>query len=376
VVIGAGPAGLAVAHALERAGIAPRVLERRDRVASSWYAHYEGLRLNSPRRLSSLPGMPMDRRLGRWVSRADFLDYLREYAGRLSVEPELGVDVRHIDRDARGWLLDTSAGEVAASAVVVATGLNRTAFVPDWPGRETFRGELVHVAGYRRPEPYLDRDVLVVGTGASGVDVAMELVRAGCRRVRISVRTPPLIFRRHAWTALLSQAIKWTPLPGPVVDRGSLVVHRLMWGDLEPFGLGNPREGLVSSLRGRGHGATIDRGLVSAVKAGAIQAVPAVEAFDGAEVRLAGGERIAPDVVIAATGQRADLGSLVGHLGVLDGNGRPAVHGARTADSAPGLHFVGYRLPAGQLPDLGPDARAVARSLARSRAAGPPPRPR
>jgi hypothetical protein len=118
-------------------------------------------------------------------------------------------------------------------------------------------------------------------------------------------------------------------------------------------------------MRRRGHGATIDRGLVSALRRGAIEAVAAVERFDGADVVLADGSRVQPDAVIATTGQRPDLGPLVGHLGVIDPLGYPVVHGAAEAATAPGLHFVGFRLPAGQLPDMRLDARAVARRVAR-----------
>jgi len=69
VVIGAGPGGLAASWALKRAGIEPVVLERSSVVCSSWRGHYRALHLNSPRRISSLPGMRMERRLGRWVAR-------------------------------------------------------------------------------------------------------------------------------------------------------------------------------------------------------------------------------------------------------------------------------------------------------------------
>src|SRR4051794_9499896 len=83
LIVGAGPGGLAAAWALERGGPRPRIIERPARVCSSWYGHYESLRLNSPRWWSSLPGAVMDRRYGQWVARDDFIDYVSRYARRL-----------------------------------------------------------------------------------------------------------------------------------------------------------------------------------------------------------------------------------------------------------------------------------------------------
>jgi cation diffusion facilitator CzcD-associated flavoprotein CzcO len=363
-IVGAGPGGLSAAYALERAGIESRILERADRVCSSWYGHYRGLQLNSPRWLSSLPGAPMGREMGEWVPRERFLRYVTDYAGRLRTEPELGVEVERIERDPSGWRLATSAGEIAAPAVVVATGLNARAHWPEWPGRETFTGELLHVADYVEPARYRGRSVLVVGIGASGMDVAVELARAGVE-TRVAVRSTPVFFRRHASTAILAQTMKHARLPDWFVDPASLLTHRLVFGDLSDIGLSSPRSGMATAQKQRGHGGTIDRGLVSAARAGAISIVPAVDGFDGPDVLLADGSRLAADVVIAATGQRTSLEPLVGHLGVLGPDTRPVVHGGRTAPGAPGLFFIGYRIPPGQLGDMRPDSRAIARRVAK-----------
>jgi cation diffusion facilitator CzcD-associated flavoprotein CzcO len=367
VVIGAGPAGLAAAWALKRVGVDPIVIERADGVCSSWRGHYRRLHLNSPRRISSLPGLRMERRLGRYVAREDFIEYVERYAERIDPDIRFGTEVERIERADGGWLVLTSAGALPARAVVVATGLNQRPQMPDWPGAASFRGELLHAGDYDEPGRFAGRDVLVVGFGASGTDIALELARAGDGRVLMSRRTSPIIYRRHVSTALLSQLVKHAPVPKVVVDRLSLLLHDLLWGDLSDCGLGRPREGMATSLAKRGHGATMDRGLVSAVRRGRIEVVPAVSGFDGDAVLLEDASRIEPEVVIAATGQRPGLEGLVGHLGVLGPPvGRPLVHGGRTAPGAPQLYFLGFRLPAGQLPDLFIDARVLARRIAAS----------
>ena len=116
----------------------------------------------------------------------------------------------------------------------------------------------------------------------------------------------------------------------------------------------------------RGLGATLDRGFVTALKAGRLKLVSAVERFDGADVVLADGERIQPHVVIAATGYRHGLEPLVGHLGVLLPSGRPAACKGGSHPDASGLYFNGYWLPlSGQLPAMRRTSRRIARAIAR-----------
>jgi putative flavoprotein involved in K+ transport len=369
VVIGAGPAGLAASAALNRAGIRARVLDRAHCVGSSWRGYYEGLRLNSPRRLSSLPGSPIDRGCGRWPSRDDVIVYLERYARKHCPPIDLGVEVHRVERTGAGWRVETSEGPFEAAALVIATGLNASPTLPEWFDRERFEGELLHSMEYENAKPYTGREVLVVGSGMSGTDIALELLAARARRVWMSVRTPPIIFRPQILgvpASFLGYLVKrLPPRIYPLLDPGSLVFHKVLYGDLSSYGLGAPPEGMLTAMSTRNHGVTVDRGLVAAVKSGEIEIVPAVEGLEGGDVLLAGGGRLRPDAVIAATGQAPGLQGLVGHLGVLGRDGRPLVHGGRTARRAPDMYFLGYRLPPGQLPDMARDARAIARKISR-----------
>ena len=108
----------------------------------------------------------------------------------------------------------------------------------------------------------------------------------------------------------------------------------------------------------------LDVDFVPALKRGAIDVVPAVVGFDGADVVLAGGRRVRPHVVVAATGFRKGLEHLVGHLGVLDPKGRP-YPAAMTAAQSPDLYFMGFTTPlGGHLRQFGIDARRIARAIA------------
>lgn len=370
-VIGGGPGGLATAAALRELGVRAVVLEKSGNVGASWRGHYDRLHLHTTRRRSALPGLAMPRRFGRWVSRDDVVRYLDKYAEHHELEVVTGVEVSRIDRapDGGSWQLTATGGRVLTGrAVVVATGFNHTPHIPDWPGRDTFTGDLLHARDYRNPAPYAGKDVLVVGIGNTGAELAVDLVEGGAARIRIAVRTVPHIVRRSTagWPAQLT-GILVRRLPVRLVDRAGRLMARAAVPDLAAQGLPRPDTGLYSRVKD-GAIPVQDVGLIDAVKRGRVVPVAAVESFDGDAVVLADGDRITPDAVIAATGYRRSLEGLVGHLGVLDARGRPVVHGARTPKQAPGLYFTGFTNPiSGMLRELALDARKIAKKAARRR---------
>ncbi|MFI8892031.1 flavin-containing monooxygenase [Streptomyces paradoxus] len=370
-VIGGGPGGLSVAYALRARGIRAVVLEKSDRVGASWRGHYDRLHLHTTRRLSALPGLPMPRRFGRWVSRDDVVRYLEKYAEHHRLEIVTGVEVSRVERapDGEGWLLHATGGrELTGAAVVVATGYNHTPRLPDWPGRPAFTGEFLHAREYRSGKPYAGRDVLVVGVGNTGAEIAVDLVESGASRVRLAVRTVPHILRRSTagWAAQYSGVLV-RRLPVGLVDRISRVQARVALPDLSAHGLPRPDTGLYTRVK-QGAVPVQDVGLIDAVRKGRVEIVAAVDGFeDGGKIALADGTRISPDVVIAATGYVRALEGLVGHLDVLDDRGRPVVHGARTPDTAPGLYFTGFTNPiSGNLREMALDAVKIAKAVARN----------
>jgi putative flavoprotein involved in K+ transport len=370
-MIGAGAAGLGAAAELQRRGIGTVVLEREGSAGTSWHRRYEGLRLNTVRWMSGLPGARIHRSAGRWPARADFADYLAGFPARRGLDVRFGVRVSRIDRTSAGWRLETSAGRVDAATVVVATGYDRVPKAPAWPGSEDFTGHLIHASEYHRAADFAGQDVLVVGVGNSGTEIATQLAHGGADRVRIAMRTPVnLVPHQFLGLPITILARASEAQPDWLVDRMTALLQRLAWGDLTRFGMPPAPHGVATELRVKGLGPVLDRGFVAALKAGSIELVPALEGFAGPDVVLAGGERVRPDTVIAATGYRHGLEELVGHLGVLLPSGKPAVLGARTHPDAPGLYFNGFWLPAsGQLPAMRRTSRQIARAVARERRA-------
>ncbi|MGW2558262.1 flavin-containing monooxygenase [Streptomyces sp. NPDC001514] len=366
-VIGAGPGGLAVAAALRERGLRAVVLEKSESVGASWRGHYDRLHLHTTRRLSGLPGLAIPRKFGRWVSRDNVIRYLEKYAEFHELELVTGVEVSRIEQDGSDWVLHASGGRrLTGRAVVVATGYNHTPRLPDWPGRDTYPGELLHASAYRSAAPYAGKDVLVVGVGNTGAEIAVDLVEGGASRVRLAVRTVPHIVRRSTagWPAQRT-GILVRRLPVRLVDKAGDLMCRISVPDLSAHGLPRPDTGLYSRVRG-GAIPVQDVGLIDAIRTGRVEPVAAVESFDDGKAVLADGSRLAPDAVIAATGYTRGLEPLVGHLGVLDERGRPMVHGGSTPREAPGLYFTGFTNPiSGMFREMALDAQKIARAAAR-----------
>lgn len=367
-IVGGGPAGLATAACLGKRDIDPLILDSQDGVGASWANRYERLHLHTPRIQSRLPGMRIPRRMGRWVAKDDYAEYLRAYAATHRLRIRHGVTVTRIDRQADGrHALETTSGPTVADVVVVATGYNQAPFTPDWPGLDGYRGKVVHASKYRTGADHRGLDVLVVGSGNTGAEICADLCEQGAGRVRLSVRTPPNVIPRELGpvpTTLLGIANDL--LPAAMADPLNSLIQRSTIGDLTPYGLSPAPDGVVAQMRRTGVVPTIDVGMVEHLRAGRIDVVPEVVGFTDGAVTLGDGTVVEPDLVIAATGYHRTIENLVGHLGVLD-EGRPTVRGGRTHPNDPAMYFVGLSNPMkGLLFQINLDARAAAKAIATS----------
>lgn len=371
IVAGAGPAGLATAALLRKRGFEVLVLERSPAVGARWRARYEPLRLNTARAFSTLPGYRIPRSYGRYPRREDFVTYLERYADHHRLAVRFDTALERVDRsEDELWRLDTSTGPLLARYAVIATGYDAVPKLPDWPGRDEYTGELIHAADFRSPEPYRGREVLIVGAGNTGVDIAGHLVAASAK-VSVAMRTPPNLFPRD-WLGVPLQpsAIIADRLPAKMGDAGGFLLQRLIFGDLTSYGIPRAPEGFQTKFRRSLIGAAIDDGFVDALKAGRAHVVSCPERLEGDEVVLVDGTRLRPDAVICATGYRRGLEPIVGHLGVLRPDGIPIRYGgAPEHPRAPRLYFAGFwGSNSGQIRIMPIHARRIARAAARDQA--------
>ncbi|TAM67873.1 NAD(P)/FAD-dependent oxidoreductase [Mycobacterium sp.] len=363
VVVGAGAAGVAAASSLRNRGVKAVVLESTEKVASAWRNRYDHLRLNTGKQFSHLPKCRYPRGTTTFPSRDQVVEHIERSAYGLDIQFKTVVE--RIDRGPGGWCLHTSAGDVRARQVIVATGYDHTPHMPEWPGMQGFTGELLHSSAYRNPTRCAGKRVLVVGSGSSGMEIAYDVATGGAASVWMAVRTPPNIMLCSGPGGLPGDVIA-TPLyhlPQRVADGLARLARLRAIGDLTEFGLPIPHDGPFSRAARLGVApALVDIAVIDAVKDGDIEVVKPPQSFDAGAVSLLGGRRLHPDVVVCATGYRRGLESLVGHLEVLDERGVPRC--PRGESVAEGLRFLGFLPRPSQLGYSCKRARRIANEIA------------
>lgn len=196
-VVGGGQAGLSVSWLLRERSVDHVVLERAS-VAHEWRdARWDSFCLVTPNWQCQLPGFPYrGPDPDGFMVKDEIIAFLDSY--RASFDPPVheGVEVTRLDRADGGFLLQTTAGELRADAVVVATGGYHDPILPRFADRLPPRVTQLHASQYRNPDQLPPGDVLVVGTGQSGVQIAEDLHLAG-RRVHLSVGSAPRCARTH-----------------------------------------------------------------------------------------------------------------------------------------------------------------------------------
>lgn len=367
LIIGAGTSGLALGYELEQSGVRVRIVEAARRPAERWHGRHPQLHLNTHKLLSHLPGRRFGRDVSGFPSRDEVISYIEDYERRLTVSVEYGVRIDAIRREGDLWSAQGVKGPITARDLVIATGPDNHPVIPDWPGKETFMGELIHAADFGAAEQYTDKRVLLVGAGNSSVDIANHLARVGTKAIWMSVRGGSTVVPQYVLGApihLLTPLMR--PLPVSMIDRVASWMSRWFCGDLTQFGMPAPEKGALSRILDDGAAPAIDNGFSQALKEGRLKIAPAIERFDNSRVYLVDGSPVEPDVVICGTGYRTGLEALVGDLDVLDGDGVPTFSADQSSPAHPGLWFFGFRNSFwGNLNERRHEARRLAKRIAK-----------
>lgn len=360
LVVGAGPAGLATAAELARRGVAYRLVERGETLGHTWAHLYDSLTLHTGRHMSTLPGMRFARGTALFPSRAEFLGYLQAYAERHAIRVETDAEVRRIERAGDGWTATLASGEqIAAAHLVMATGIVSNPRTPALPGRDRFRGRVLHAAEYQRPGEFIGKRVLVVGVGNSGGEIGSELARAGAK-VTVSVRSGAHVVPRQIGP-VPAQYVRY--LIGKLPRRAQEVVFARTQARLQrrfgPPVLPTPQHSPLDAIPLIGFHLVdcIREGLVDLKRAAPVE-------FTDEGVRFSDGTSDAYDVVLLATGYAPALAPL-GDLVHVDAKGF-AVRRDRVASAdQPGLWFVGHNYDhTGGITNIRRDAKLVAEAIA------------
>jgi len=341
VIIGAGQAGLATGYHLQQAGQSFVILDAAGRIGDQWRQQWDSLRLYTPTRYDSLPGMRFPGDPWSFPGKDQVADYLEQYAAHFELPVRLSTRVHRLDRDGDGYVVTTDGGVFHCRNVVVCTGtFGRTPEVPDFAAELDPQILQLHSSEYRRPGQLRDGPVLVVGASHSGTDIAYEVaqthptilagrdcgqvpVRIESRRARLAF--PLLVF---AWRHVLTRR---TP-----VGRKVMQEIRFHGGPMLRVKRADLAERGVQRLTGRVTGVEGGRPVVDGT------------AYDVANV-------------VWATGFRQVFDWL--DLPVVGDDGWP-VEDRGVVKGAPGLFFCGLSFQSGftsmLLPGVGRDAGYVA----------------
>jgi len=365
LIIGAGPAGLAVAGSLVQRGVTPLVIEQADAVAASWRNHYERLHLHTVKQLSALPGVPFPDHYPRYVPRQALVDYLADYAQRHGIAPRLGEEAVAITPRDGGWQVATRSGtRYAARKVVLATGANCEPRLPTIAGQVQYRGRVLHSRDYRNAAPFAGQRVLVVGMGNTGAEIALDLAEQGVQAA-LSVRSPVNIVHREVLGRPTQRtSIMLAKLPARWGDAAATLLRKLSVGDLQRWGLQTAALSPLRQLREHGRTPVIDVGTLARIKRGEIKVHPGIERFTRDGLRFVDGSEQAFDAVILATGYAPTFQRLFPGLSLaLDRHGAPADVVGQGALA--GVFFVGFdiRQPGGVLRTIHAQALRVADAL-------------
>ncbi|MCA9895438.1 MAG: NAD(P)/FAD-dependent oxidoreductase [Anaerolineae bacterium] len=300
LVIGAGPAGIATAYALEQARITYKVVDRANVIGSTWCSLYPSLTLNTSRYYSHMPEAPFPKDYGVFPTGAQYYSYLDDFVKSHDFNIELGVTVHRVTPAGDLWRVETDRGTWLYPVVISATGIFGHPVVPqDLQNKVSgFTGEVLHAHDYHSPDQLRGKKVIVIGSGPSGVDISVEagdvaqhttiLIRAGI----VLRRRFPIGLSKHFWL-MIADAI----LPRGWCNKLLGFLGKFDYPAAEKYGLTPPPPGQGGLTPYAGPE------LLDAVKAGKVQPkIAEITHCEGHTVFFNDSTTQEADILILATG--------------------------------------------------------------------------
>ncbi|XP_056169216.1 probable indole-3-pyruvate monooxygenase YUCCA10 isoform X2 [Syzygium oleosum] len=310
IIVGGGPSGIAAAGALSSLSIPFLLLERADCFAPLWQRHaYDRLHIHLPKHTCQLPHVPIPADWPKYPPKSLFVQYLQHYVAHFHISPVYNRSVesaRYDDASGR-WRVaarDVSASgegaveEYSARFLVVATGERCDAFVPEVEGLGSFGGKAMHSTEYKNGKEFAKKKVLVVGSGNSGMEIALDLADHGAI-TSIVVRSPVNFVTREMlnWAVVMVKYLSFN-----WAERLTMITSRLWFGDMSKFGIPKPEEGPFTMKMKYGKYPLVDVGTCKKIRCGEIQVLPAVKSIKGNEVVFENGHSHSFDAIVFATG--------------------------------------------------------------------------
>jgi putative flavoprotein involved in K+ transport len=340
IVIGGGQAGLAIGYYLARQDRDFVILEAHDRIGASWRKRWDQLRLFTPARYSSLPGLPFPAQAGAFLAKDEVADYLETYASRFHLPVQLQTIVDTLSREDERYKLAAGDHRLSADHVVVATGAFQHPRVTAFAGLLDPRITQIHSSEYHNPAQLQDGDVLVVGAGNSGAEIALEVAQtshtwlAGRDTGHIPKQYPPVILQLYWW-----------------------LIHQALCTD-------NAIGRRFKQLTSKKGAPLVGISKLDFERAG-VERLPRMAGVQDGKPTLQDGRVLTVANVIWCTGFVPDFSWI--DLPVFDSDGFP-IHSRGVVKGEPGLYFLGlpfqYTLTSSLIGGVGRDARSIAGQIA------------
>jgi putative flavoprotein involved in K+ transport len=348
VIIGGGQAGLTLGYHLAKHRRPFVILDANERVGDAWRKRWDSLRLFTPACFSALPGLSHDAPRWSFLTKDEMADYLASYALRFELPVQTGVSVDRLTKSDGRFVVSAGDRRIEAENVIVATGAHRIPKTPSLADELDPRIVQLHSCEYRNPTQLQDGDVLLVGAGNSGAELALELSRTTHRVWLAGPKTGEIPVRHGSFKSRL----------GFRVFR--FLGHRVLRVDT-PIG-----RKLGPKLLAKGD--PLIRTKLKDLLAAGVERVPRVAGVQDGRPVLDDGRVLDVANVVWCTGFQTDFGWI--DLPVVDDDGQP-LHYRGVVESEPGLYFLGlvfqYSFSSDVLPGRGRDAAYIAKHIASRR---------
>ena len=353
IIIGGGQAGLSVGYHLKRRGAEFLILEAHDRIGDSWRQRWDSLRLFTPAQFDALPGLPFPADRNAFPSKDQMADYLEAYARHFDLPVVTGARVDRLSKPGDHFLLSVGDEEFEAQHVVVAMADFQRPRLPEFAGQLGSGIVQLHSTEYKNPAQLADGDVLVVGVGNSGSELALEFARAGHRTWLSGTPSGELPFRIDGTAARLFLR--------RLVFR--VLFHRILT-------LATPM-GRRAGPRMRSHAAPLIRTKLKDLDQAGVIRVPRTRGVRDGLPLLDDGQVLQVSNVVWCTGYERGFSWI--DLPVFDERGMP-MHRRGVAVAVPGLSFVGlqflYAMSSSMVHGVERDANYIAERIVSASSSG------
>jgi len=348
IVIGGGQAGLSVGYYMRQQRRQFVILDGSRTIGEAWRRRWDSLRLFTPARYAGLPGMEFPAPGDMYPTKEDVANYLESYARHFHLPVRTAVTVDSVSKEGGRFLVRAGMERFEGDNLVIAMSDYQVPRVPEFAAELAPAIKQLHSHNYRNPSQLPKGDVLIVGAGNSGADIAMDVVRT-----------------RHTFMA--GRESGHIPFPLESFLSRHLLVRLVRFAFHHVLTVKTPI-GRRARPKILAQAAPLVRVKPKTLLAAGVERVPRVVGVHAGKPMLADGRVLDVNSVIWCTGYQPGFSWI--NLPIFDGNGRPK-HDSGIVREVPGMYFVGlhylYAMSSATLMGIGRDAERIVQEIASTR---------